>query len=758
MLKRIEEIQGIGLLHDAKGKVFTLQKATLIYANNGRGKSTLAGILRSVATGDTLCVSEKATIDGSLAPRVVLQFDNGHRVSFESGKWSEVRPELLVFDSEFIERNVHSGGTVNSGHRKNLLEFALGEKAVTAGKQEEQATTDAKTASAKVRQLTGQLSGHHLGITLDAFEKVAPVNNVDIQIEDLEKRIAAAQSIERILKIPLPNKVAEPTLDLNAFFSLFSKSLDDIQEDAERIVRAHISNLGTTSAENWLSQGRNFNDSVQCPYCGQETKGNDLIHAYRTHFNIAYTEIKSKTKLAASEVVTRTSPTIIESFGLGISKANMTADAWVEHINIETIQFDQASALSVLQELRSLLQELVAKKQASPTENVGSEQDKIKTETLWQCVIQSMQKANQAVMETRTIIESFREKLASENIGQLQQQIEQLRLVKRRYAPEIERFFEELAKARLELDAAEKRKKAAREHLDTLMEQTLQQYESTINALLKNFTATFAIERMSANFRGGSPRSEYGLKLRGKSVSLEGGPPSFSTTLSEGDKRTLAFAFFIASTLSNTNIARQVVIIDDPMCSLDLNRKRHTRTVLKQLFDKANQLIVLAHDLFFIRDLRDDLNPKNSQSQMSIFQLQYTNNGYSDFANFDVDKECESLYYKHHQLLLDFVNSGSSEPAHVAKSIRPLLEGYLQRRFPGLIPRDMMFGQMVAFIKDAPASSPVHFAKSLVDELNEINSYAGEFHHEFSDSVRIVPDELRAYSERALNLLHKGMP
>lgn len=44
MLERISEIQGVGLLHQANGKPFTCKSATLIYADNGRGKSTLSVI------------------------------------------------------------------------------------------------------------------------------------------------------------------------------------------------------------------------------------------------------------------------------------------------------------------------------------------------------------------------------------------------------------------------------------------------------------------------------------------------------------------------------------------------------------------------------------------------------------------------------------------------------------------------------------------------------------------------------------------
>lgn len=49
MLERIEEIKGVGLFHDANGKPHKFQKATVLYADNGRGKSTLASILRSLS-------------------------------------------------------------------------------------------------------------------------------------------------------------------------------------------------------------------------------------------------------------------------------------------------------------------------------------------------------------------------------------------------------------------------------------------------------------------------------------------------------------------------------------------------------------------------------------------------------------------------------------------------------------------------------------------------------------------------------------
>ncbi|MFZ6682003.1 AAA family ATPase [Undibacterium sp. Tian12W] len=321
-------------------------------------------------------------------------------------------------------------------------------------------------------------------------------------------------------------------------------------------------------------------------------------------------------------------------------------------------------------------------------------------------------------------------------------------------------LFSKLTQAKKASVEATKRKKTAREDLDTAMSAILGQYETSINQLLVKFGAAFQIEKMATNFRGGAARSEYGLRLRGKSVQLEGGTPSFSTVLSEGDKRTLAFAFFVASTLEHPELSSRIVVIDDPMCSLDINRKQHTKIVLKQIRDNAEQLIVLAHDPYFLRDLRDELIAKGGNSNICSLQLRYTIGEYSDLGEYNVDKECESTYYRHHRTLKEFCETGTNEKRDVAKAIRPFLEGYLHRRFPGFIPRDLMFGQVVEFIKGAGATEPVSHAKNLITELQEINTYAGQFHHDtnpgFTEEIPVTHAELIGFSRRALRIVHAG--
>lgn len=760
MLERIEEIQGIGLLHNANGKSFKWQKSTILYADNGRGKSTLATILRSVGSAAPSLITERKTIDGTLPPKVVLQFGSGHKVTFSGNQWSEPRSEFLVFDADFVEKNIHSGGLVNTGHRKNLLQFALGAKAVSARLAEEKATVDARNAADEVQKIIEQLSGHHQGIALSEFEKLLIVPDVDKQIEGVEKRIVTARSSALLLKRAVPALVHVPNLELAQFFTVLGTSIERVQDDAETIVRAHVAKLSKVGAEGWLSQGQTFDQGDVCPYCAQPTPDLDLIKAYRTHFNAAYADLKAKVLKLDKTISIATSDSIVIDFAQRVEGEAATANAWSDQVTVPLIRFESDLAMVNLGKLRECLLGLVEKKQASPTVACGGNTEIDRVNALWAEIVGLMNAANTAIGEATVAIDHFRQKLAAEDIQLLSNQHSRLELSKKRHLPTVVKLIGDLVTSRVASTTAESAKTTARTTLDALMKQTLTDYQKAINELLTKFGASFQIEKMDANFRGGSPRSEYGLALRGKSVPLEGGPPSFGTALSEGDKRTLAFAFFVASTLADSKLSSRIVVVDDPMCSLDINRKQHTRTVLKDIYKKAEQLVVLAHDIYFVRDLRDELAPKDGSYSVAVFGLRYAAKGYTSFDKIDVDKECQSPYFHHHSVLFEYVENGNGDHRQVAKAIRPLLEGYLHRRFPGLIPSDLMFGQMVTFINNAVTPSPVCHAQTLIAELNEINNYAGQFHHDTNpgnaDSVQIVSTELHTFAFRALKVIHKG--
>jgi wobble nucleotide-excising tRNase len=236
---------------------------------------------------------------------------------------------------------------------------------------------------------------------------------------------------------------------------------------------------------------------------------------------------------------------------------------------------------------------------------------------------------------------------------------------------------------------------------------------------------------------------------------------SFATTLSEADKRTLAFAFFIARLKADANLANKLVVLDDPVSSLDRNRRHESIRLIADLAGECRQLLVLSHDAYFVRELRERLaDLKPTPISPRILTIKRVSQGYSAFAQCDIDDVCSSDYYRHHRLVADYVDGKSTANTRdVAKAIRPLLEGYYHRRFPGKIPRRLMFGQIITLAAQALAGDPLAYLQPVLKEMGEVNDYVGRFHHDTnqdSETVTVVDSEVLNFARRALTLIYQN--
>ena len=292
MLERIHHVKGIGLLHDSVGRRYSLRRVTLVYADNGVGKSTLASIFRSCALDKPDLVMRRRTLDGINQPEVLFHFSNGLQSSFSNSRWTFPRPELLVFDSDFVEQNVYAGGQVTTDHRRSLLEFALGERAVTAQLEYNQADDRASRAAQEVRELTNRLTGFHSDITLQQFRELAETRDADAQIAALNEQIVEAQNIRLIQEKAIPSTLAEPFIDFEPIFRILSSSLAHIDISAEQRVRRHLKAHNQPTLEKWISEGSSYENGDRCPYCNQTLDGVELIQAYRSYFNQEYCDLK----------------------------------------------------------------------------------------------------------------------------------------------------------------------------------------------------------------------------------------------------------------------------------------------------------------------------------------------------------------------------------------------------------------------------------------------------------------------------------
>src|SRR6266545_2403970 len=90
MINRLRLVRNIGKFASvAPGANIALTPLTFVYAENGRGKTTLAAILRSLATGDPIPITERRRLAAQNPPHVVLECSGGPPPEvFQNNAWN----------------------------------------------------------------------------------------------------------------------------------------------------------------------------------------------------------------------------------------------------------------------------------------------------------------------------------------------------------------------------------------------------------------------------------------------------------------------------------------------------------------------------------------------------------------------------------------------------------------------------------------------------------------------------------------------
>jgi len=180
-----------------------------------------------------------------------------------------------------------------------------------------------------------------------------------------------------------------------------------------------------------------------------------------------------------------------------------------------------------------------------------------------------------------------------------------------------------------------------------------------------------AYEEPKPTYKGKSkePYIEYSLLMDGYKIDLE------KYALGEGDKNSLAFAFFLAKLSLDDQISDKIVVFDDPVSSLDRTRRIRTVEYISDLATKAKQVIVLSHNDNFIFELYEKLIKFGiEENTLKI------DNG--DIKEWDVKEEMKSPYFATIVKLESFAEGkGTLSPQDARELIRIVLENALEFRY-----------------------------------------------------------------------------
>ncbi len=196
---RIQLLRNVGQFDNvATGTQLPFGKLTLIYAENGRGKTTLATILRSLSSGDADLVSERQRLSATSA--TYHRGPAGHGTSHVSKRCrSQPLPHIAVFDDAFVAQNVCSGIEIETAHRQNLHELILGGQGVQLNATVLQHIAAIEQHNRTLKERTDAIPAAMRGaLTADAFCALQADARVDGKIEEAERQLAAARAADAV--------------------------------------------------------------------------------------------------------------------------------------------------------------------------------------------------------------------------------------------------------------------------------------------------------------------------------------------------------------------------------------------------------------------------------------------------------------------------------------------------------------------------------------------------------------------------------
>jgi len=373
-------------------------------------------------------------------------------------------------------------------------------------------------------------------------------------------------------------------------------------------------------------------------------------------------------------------------------------------------------------------------------------------------ILDSIKIYNQNIENINTMIMDEKRLIGEENLIEAEMDLELLQNKKLRLTPEINklcRYYKQLLKGR---SNSTNKKTSAKAFLDSYTSTVFSEYESDINGYLEACGAGFKIEEVKTAYAGGKASVIYKLSIKGTTVDLSmpkgaNCSPCFKNTLSEGDKSTLAFIFFLAKLDHDSNISNKIVVFDDPVSSLDGHRRSFTQQQIIRLSQRCKQVIILTHDLYLARQIFD-----NARVEIGTLQIKRRADA-SIIERWDIETDILSDYFKNYNVISDYLDNGSRDSNHlvqVARCIRPLLEGYLRMKFPKEFRQSEWLGNFVDKIRSARSGDPLYGMQTTLGELGDINDYSKKYHHDQNpgaDSEHISDTELQSYSRRALNFI-----
>ena len=751
MIQKIEKIKHIGNYQDyvASGDV-TLKKINLIYAENGAGKTTLARILHSVSVNAPEIISNHKRINATTEPEVQIKDDKGGVLNFNANHWDRCESNIAVFDTHFVSENIYTGFYINSEHRKQLYKFVLGSIGVDIANKIERVKLIIDNINNEKSKLASQIKIHSKNQDVDKVCSLKPLQRIDYLIKEKKQELKIAQDNTVILKqssLPLfpqfPFAVNPEEIKLALGFSV-----DGISKEYLDIVKHHLNKFdtkGSMGMEQWLYTGIQIitkDNKKECPFCGNNLDGIKLIEGYNQFFSNKYKESVSLTKNLKDLFATISIDQFIEQITSFKKQSENLEKFWTTYLVIKNQKPSIDYDVDKLKFCWNLLNKAIETKLANPLECISNDiVDGFFAEL--HCISEKKRVVDEYVTLYNTAISDLKNKTRKEE--DIEKELIDLELHKTRFENPLNDLCLKYSIINHQLNRLQRINRVLQSKQKEESNQVFQLYGKKINYYLKDiFHTKFRISEIKDGGIIGRAKEaslNYTLTFNDIPIEQEGESNiSFKNILSEGDKNTIAFSFFLAKINTKDDLSNQIIVFDDPLTSLDQNRRNATIHQLILLYQKSEQLIVLSHNLHFLIELNSISRIKKvDKKSLRIIKV----NDASSISEYQIKKDWIDNYQKALQSMKLFLDCPSDENKEDAiNSIRISLETFIKLKFCCFIPDpDQTFGTIVRNLQESDCKFNNSDKEYVIDKLNQLVSISWRGHHGSIEERDIYTDK-----------------
>ena len=492
-----------------------------------------------------------------------------------------------------------------------------------------------------------------------------------------------------------------------------------------------------------------------CPFCAQDLAHSNTVEQYRLYFGEEYARHRQGIADALAELTARHSVETPARLERALRVLAERRGFWQRFCDVPDIALDTEPLIRDWRTSREGLVAALEAKRAAPLEQIQIPDEVRAANERYAASLGTIQDLNQRLQATNAVIRTVRDQAAVGNRQDLEDRLAKLRVMRTRHTAEGTALCEEYLAAKDAKAETERLRDETKEQLERHRAEAFPAYQDAINAYLLRFNVGFKIGRVAPVDTRGRPACNYDVVINDTSIPVAGGDvaaavPAFRSTLSAGDRSTLALAFSFSSLDRDPNLADKVIVIDDPISSLDEHRSFTTVQELRRLGLQGAQIVILSHDKTFLCRVWQGID------HVICTPIKIVRDAVgSTIVPWEVSHDSITEHDRNHALLRSYLQNGpGNNSKNVAAALRPVVEGFLRVAYPQYFPPEpRVLGRFMTECRRRSGTPDEILDAGDVQELGEVVEYANLFHHETNpawEAVVINDGELQGFVGRIL--------